>query len=834
MSGIFLKIFDYFSTRKLSLYALLVVSVVAFAVSASRITIEENISSFFGDKDNPTGVLQTFKLMDRIVVTIEGNNPDKMVKAAEVFSEKLQPLYEKDLISPVAEQNTLDVIDWSIDYIYDYLPIFLSAADYERIDSTLTEEKIKSSVEDCYNTMLSPIGSFAERVIRKDPLNIGSPLLRNFEQFGSGFDYELYSGYIFTKDKKTLLMFVDPKLGMADTKNNDIIVQALEEGKEEAQALGKASDSENSSASFENASDSGNALEDVCEINFVGGPVVAVANARQMKQDSALTMSLALLILLPFLFLCFKSKRTIPLIIIPPLYGGLFALSIIALIKESISGIAIGAGAVVFGIALSYSIHIIAHNNHTDCPRQIVKELANPLTLGCFTTIGAFVALLFTHSALLQDMGLFAALTLVGTTLFSLIFLPHFLSSSADSSTKKKSLLLEKIEQFNSFSFDRKKPLIVIISLVTVICLFFFNDVKFDDDMQHINYYPEELQRVEERAKTMMNDTCDFEYIVTSAKDETEAFCAYQKLNTSLQSLNKKNLVNTFADASQLLISEAEQKERICAWNEFWSGRKEKVIAEVRKQGVARGFSAEAFSEFEELLYTKFSPCNYNDEADFPSSSPLQDWISFDNDNVSLISRISLKKEDKEVVYNEIKALGNSTVLDRGFFSSKIVAQTSDDFNYILFVSSAIVFLALLVSYRRLDFTILTFLPLCISWVIILGVMALLDIRFNIVNIILATFIFGIGDDFAIFIMDGLLQEYYHGKQLLSAHKSAIFFSAFTAIIGMGVLIFAKHPALRSIAVMSVLGLCAVVLVAYTLLPFLFKLYTSFISNGKK
>ena len=825
MRCVFLKIFDYFSVHKLSLYVLLVVSVILFALSASRITIEENLNSFFDDGDDSAGVLQTFKLMDRIVITIEGNNPEQMVKTANVISEKLKPLYDKNLISPIAEQNTLDVIDWSIDYIYDYLPIFLTQEDYVRIDSLLAEENIRSCVEDSYNTMLSPIGTFAERVIKKDPLNIGTPLLKKFEQFGSGYEYELYRGYFFTKDKKTLLLFVDPTLGMADTKNNDIIVKTLEEAK--AEALGKVS-KKNSKIDPDKASE--NEEEDICEIHFVGGPVVAVENARQMKMDSAITMTLALLILLPFLFLCFKSKRTIPLIIVPPLYGGLFALSIIASIKDTISGIAIGAGAVVFGIALSYSIHIIAHNNHTDNPRQIVNELANPLTLGCFTTIGAFVALLFTHSTLLQDMGLFAALTLVGTTLFSLIFLPHFLSHS----TKKKSVLLEKIEQFNSFSFDRKKPLITVIFLVTIICLFFFNDVQFDDDMQHINYYPEELQKTEERAKTIMKDTCDFEYIVTLAENEDRAFEAYHRLNQSLNSLSKKNLISSFADASELIISETQQRDRINTWNEFWKYRKEKVVSEVRKEGMSKGFSAEAFAEFEELLNTDFTICKYNDEADFSVSSPLQDWISFENDNLSLISRISLKKEDKDVVYDEIKALGNSTVLDRGFFSSKIVAQTSDDFNYILFVSSAIVFLALLISYRRLDFTILTFLPLCISWVIILGVMALLDIRFNIVNIILATFIFGIGDDFAIFIMDGLLQEYYHGKQLLSAHKSAIFFSAFTAIIGMGVLIFAKHPALRSIAVMSVLGLCAVVLVAYTLLPFLFKLYTSFISNGKK
>ena len=88
---------------------------------------------------------------------------------------------------------------------------------------------------------------------------------------------------------------------------------------------------------------------------------------------------------------------------------------------------------------------------------------------------------------------------------------------------------------------------------------------------------------------------------------------------------------------------------------------------------------------------------------------------------------------------------------------------------------------------------------MCLSFIIILGFMALLDIRFNIVNIILCTFIYGIGDDFSIFVMDGLLNEYKTGKKTLSSHKTAIFFSGLITLIGIGALLFAKHPAIHSL-----------------------------------
>lgn len=69
--------------------------------------------------------------------------------------------------------------------------------------------------------------------------------------------------------------------------------------------------------------------------------------------------------------------------------------------------------------------------------------------------------------------------------------------------------------------------------------------------------------------------------------------------------------------------------------------------------------------------------------------------------------------------------------------------------------------------------------------------------------------------------MDGLQNKYRTGRQLLNSHKTAIFFSAFTTVIGMGTLVFARHPALQSISLISILGMIAVVLVAYTLQPIL-------------
>ena len=96
----------------------------------------------------------------------------------------------------------------------------------------------------------------------------------------------------------------------------------------------------------------------------------------------------------------------------------------------------------------------------------------------------------------------------------------------------------------------------------------------------------------------------------------------------------------------------------------------------------------------------------------------------------------------------------------------------------------------------------------------------------NIVNIILATFIFGQGDDYTVFITEGLMYEYATGKKILQSFKNAVVLSALIMFIGIGALVTARHPAMRSLGQVTVIGMFTVVLMAYYLPPLVFRWLT--------
>lgn len=800
MSKFFVYLYEWFGEHKKIFYAVLIFSVALFAFMASQITLQENITNFFNSSDkNKNEVFQNVKAKDKIVVMLSGTSPDDIIASAEIFEAEVESLLEEGLINSITAYADEEVVAQCTSFIYDYLPIFMTEEDYEKLEAKINEEGVSQTVGSVYNNLVSsPQGMFVGDIVMQDPFNMGTPLLQKFEQFNPNVQYQIYEGRLFTEDLSTMLMFIDPHNSMGDTGNNDELVTRIEEAQEKAGING-------------------------VKVDCIGGPIVAVYNARQIKMDTAITLTIAMVFILLVIYLSFRNKWSILLITIPPGFGALFALAMVWLVQGEISAIAIGAGTVVLGISLSYSIHIVSHLNHISSPKKIIEELTAPLTIGCFTTIGAFAALIFTSSELLQDMGLFSVFALIGTTLFCLIFLPQFLTGYRE---KGKSKLLNRIENIAGYRFDNNKWVVFPLLIITVVTLFYYQKVEFDGDMSNINYAPEHIVEAENRSTEILGDKSNDVYIVTGGNELNTLAEEYLELEKRLNEFKQSNMIDNVVTVSEFIIPIKEQERRIERWNNFWSENRENTLALMAESAREYGFNEGAFAAFQETITREYEPCGYSQEeiGDIPI---ISEWITSSENATSLLCRITISKENKAEVYENIDELDNTAVIDRAYFSSLMAEATSNDFNYILFVSSLIVFIALLLSYGRLELTLLTFLPMAISWVIILGFMVLLDIKFNVVNIILATFIFGIGDDFSIFIMDGLLQEYKNGRKVLGAHKTAIFFSAFTAIVGIGVLIFAQHPALKSIATISVLGLSVVVFVSYTIQPMLFRLFVN-------
>ncbi|UVP26136.1 MULTISPECIES: 1-acyl-sn-glycerol-3-phosphate acyltransferase [Bacteroides] len=809
MTQFFIGLYDYFERHKILFYLSLISCVLLMGFFALQVRFEENITQFFPDTKDSQNTIKVFdnlKIKDKIIIMLSSADtchqvePDSLIEAAGQLQQTLTEKAGGTLIKGIFAQVDQSLIGGATDFVYEHLPLFLTDTDYQRFDSLLTEKGIQATMQKNYTNLLSPAGIALRSYILRDPLGLGSEALKHLQDFQLEANYEIYDEHIFSKDGSTLLMFITPVFSTGSTGKNDELIKILEEELQHVQGESP-----------------------TIRAEYFGGPSVGVYNARQIKKDTILTSSLALLIIIVFISLVFKRKRSIPLIITPVLFGGLFALFLIFFIKGSISAIAVGAGSAVMGIALSYSIHMLAHQNHVSTVQQLIKEIAYPLTVGSFTTIGAFMGLIFTSSDLLRDFGLFASLALVGTTLFCLIYLPHFLKGQAD---VKQGRVLRIIEKINAYSYEKNKWLVGGILLITIICLFTSQKVGFNNDMMSLNYEPQHLKQSEEKLMQLFDSDEKTVLFVSVGKDMNQATETYAITNQKLLALKDQGLIKDYASASQFLISPQEQQLRLKRWKDYWKDEKQQQIREQLETAAAEyRFRPGSFNPFYQWLNQPFGEYHYTAQEDDLSGKLLNEWQTSADSITMLISQIRISDQNKETVYQHFSKDQDVVIFDRSYFANKWVSAINDDFYLILYISSFLIFFALWFSYGRIELTLMSFLPMLVSWVIILGLMGILGIEFNIINIILSTFIFGIGDDFSIFIMDGLQNKYRTGQKVLNSHKTAIFFSAFTTVVGMGALVFAKHPALQSISLISILGMIAVVLVAYTIQPLIFRFF---------
>ena len=402
MNKFFIALYDLFESRRALLYALLGVLVVAMASAALRLRFSENITGFFPDGERKAAAaFSNLKIKDKIAVMINaGENAadkaDEMMACADSLAARLNADTLFRRYAEVEATFGSELADGMRSFLQGNLPLLLSEADYARMDTLVTPRGIAQAMEGNYRRLLSPVGGFIDEYIYDDPLGLSFGALGKLQELNIGGSYTLCDDYLFSKDMTTLLVFISPHYQSGDTGVGDRLIERIESALEGLNA-------EYAAAGI--------------TADYYGGPAVAAYNARQIKRDMMLTLNVAILIIVAFITLSFRNKFAVLLALIPVALGALFALAIMSLTCHTISSIAVGAGTVVMGIALSYSIHILCHANHCHDPRQIIRDLAYPLTIGSITTIGAFAGLLFTDSQLLRDFGLFASLTLVGTTL---------------------------------------------------------------------------------------------------------------------------------------------------------------------------------------------------------------------------------------------------------------------------------------------------------------------------------------------------------------------------------------------------------------------------------
>lgn len=796
-----------FVNRRKSLSVLLaILMLLVFGFFASQIKFEEDITKLIptNDKADATAkVLKQLNFADKttVIFKLEKNGTAEDLKEiATAFSDSVAKSckpYITGIQGKVDEEN----IQETIDFVYNNLPLFLEDKDYAAIQAKLQKDSITATVQGNYKSIISPSGFITKDFILQDPLGISFIALKKLQQLNIGDDFTLDNGFVMTKDKKKLLLFITSDISSSETEKNSIFAEKLK------------SIQENLNTQFKGKT----------SVSYFGSALIAAANAKQIKSDIVLTTTIAMITLMLILIL-FYRKILIPLIIfLPTVFGALFAVAFLYFVKEQISAISLGIGSILLGITIDYSLHILTHYKHNSDVKTLYKDITMPVIMSSSTTAVAFLCLLFVKSDALNDLGIFAAVIVMASAIFSLLIVPHLYKPKENNFEHKKNA----IDKLAHFSFHNNKFLIGFCVIITIICFFTYNDVGFNNDLSQLNFVPKDIKAAEKQLEESTSLTSKTIYVAAYGKSMEEVLQNNSKLFADLSKEKLQDKILNFSSVGGIVLSQKEQIQKIAKWNSFWdSEKKQSLKSQLIFEGSKLGFKPITYSLFFDHLDFDFKPISAQDYLKIQALQ-LKEFVTEKNGfyTISTLVKVTPKQRDKFVKSTSAKE--NLIAIDRQQMNETFFSTLKTDFNSLVNYSFVAVILILFFFFRRIELVIVSCIPIALTGIVTAGIMGIFGIQMNIFSMIVCTLIFGHGVDFSIFMTSALQKEYTNGKNEIAIYRTSIILAVITTILGIGAMIFAKHPALRSISSVSLIGVFAALIITFIFYPILFKLFLS-------
>ncbi|MDR1878313.1 MAG: 1-acyl-sn-glycerol-3-phosphate acyltransferase [Bacteroidales bacterium] len=814
MNDFFVRLFRYFQKRPMFLWSMLILIIGCCIYAASDIRFVEDIGSFLPQNEDNKRINEAYQRLgaaNKIMITVktaddsdvsDETDRELLMEATAYFAESLSRNDTDGYIKNIFYETDRQQISALTDFLIRNMPYFLSQEDYQRMDTLLTPQYIEQELYNDKQLLLSPAGAFFRDVLIADPLHFSNGILQGLQEFQPDGLYHTQDGFIFNKDATATIISLTPTYPVSETACNKLLARNIDNAIADAQLH------------FDNK----------IRISAFGAALISVSNAQQIKRDSLWCGVPALLLILVLLIYFFRNPGSILLIVVCVLFGVLFAFGMIALCKDTVSLIAVGIASVIVGIAINYPLHFLAHYKHTRNKQQTIKEIITPLLIGNITTVGAFLSLLFISSDAMKDLGLFASFLLMGTILFVLVFLPHFPYKVRSSETKEPPHTFDRLA---AFAPEKNKWIVSIVLLLTCVFFFFSMDASFETNMHVINYMTPDQRMEFDRILKENPTNRQTIYCIAEGKSTEEALICYENAALHLNAFYEDSLIDKKTGIGVYLPSQRMQQIRIDRWNSFWKDKRDSFLQTFEKTALKQGYNPDAFDVFKTILIADYHPQPLSYFA--PVQGSLGDnYLTVTPEKTLIFTLIQTDSAKRRQLEQKINAIDKAVfTFDNVSITEKMIDALSDDFSYVLYICGCLVFVFLLFSFGRIELSIMAFIPLATAWIWILGLMSIFGLKFNIVNVILATFIFGQGDDYTIFVTEGLLYEYTYRKKMLASFKNSVMLSAIIMFLAIGMLVFARHPAMRSLAEVTIIGMVSVVIMTYIFPPLIFGALTT-------
>jgi predicted RND superfamily exporter protein len=788
---------------------------------ASRVEVETDILSLV-PRNNPVvegfrTTVERFGSVDTLLVVIhleEGRPLESSIEFAGHFAQDLRDW---------------DVIDW-VEYrvdstaeaavpLLDRATLFLEPEELDEMLGGLDDEGLEAIAVRLRAQLTAPQSLVTKDLLRLDPVGILPRILARVRFGGVGVRVDPENGCLIDDGRRFLLMMAKPVRPAQDLEFDRYLVAALEE-RVDAVSRAWIEDSGEDSAP---------------RIEFTGGYIVALDDARLITSDVVVGILSSLAGVMVLFLLAFRSRAALVYAFFPLVTGIALTFAFGAVALGRINSLTSAFGGLVIGLGIDFVIVLYARYvegrqsgaSHEEAVDAIGRFTGVGVLLGAVTTAATFYSFLVTDFAGLWELGL-----LTGTGILLLV-VTVFLLLPAMLSLIQQNVRLDKPLHLRSFGSDilcrasLKHPrlAIAIALVVTVLIGAGVRRLRWDDDFR--NMRSGDNRAIELRQEVMDAFDLRFSPMVLrfDGSDEADAMAKCRAVLPELEALvDGENLVGV--DTIAGVVPPAEVQRRLIARLEEAAPAVEGL--EIRFEEALRraGLNPVPFREGIDHLATALArrqPLSLSDLEGTPLARVVERYVAAGDGEVSAAiycyPPVGKWRRGASPALQEVLARHPGAVLaGPNVISAELRKIVWDDAIAAAILGIVVVFVLMWADLGGPLRALLALLPLFVGMVWMLGGMALIGLRLNFFNIFVLTMIIGIGVDYGIH----LLHRWYESggdPTAVSETAKAIAVAALTTMVGFGSLVLSHYPGLRSVGGAAILGALSTAVLSITLLP---------------
>ena len=776
-----------------------------------RLRLDEKITALLPETDPVVQqyvlVAERFHLLDAVYVDIDAgeDTPAARRRAEQVADAFYDRLSRSSWFTSITYRFSGEQFLNLANLLGSRKARLLGAQDLEAVAARLEPAEIRSRLALAKRRLIEPSGPFLKTRVAADPLDLDELVWKKLGSLReAGAKAQVREGRLWTGDGRHLLIIALPNFPAVDTAKGQKLLEFLHEAR---------------TAALKKAPGSG------VRLAFTGSHLATVDNAATIKSDVtrsmlALSLGLALLALLAF-----RRPLLTPLVFCPAVFGLTTAAAMFGLVNPWFSGVALGCGSILMGIAVDYGIPILYHLDQAGAMegarRRVVRSLSLPLLMGAGTTIAGFAGLTLMPLPGQRQMGWFAGLGILMALLFALLVLPHCVLRPKQSGRQAFLPLASWCLRFLEWR-RRHGRLIWILGLIVVsVCAVGAARLQFEGDVSRLSHLSPGHQQDQDQVQRAWGSLTPTAAVVRGATLE-KALAANDRLAETLGNLQSQGLIAQSASLAAILPALASQEENLRRWRAFWSpARRAGLQANLDQAARELGFAPGGFRPFLEGLDQDPPPLTLDDLKESAFKPLLRTKLALEEGDCLVLTTLFVPDRSRlpEVSARLQAALPGVAIMDKRGFVEHMAGLVGQEFHKLALISFLAITLCLFLFLVRVELVLVNLIPVLLSVLTTLGLLGLMNIPVNLMSLLFVVFIFGVGVDFSIFLMSSALNRHRLQEGDESLMAGTVVLCALTSTGGFAALLFARHPALFSMGITGVLAMLTSMAAALVVVP---------------